>query len=130
LEDVDWVIAVGRTRYPNNYDGTTTGNWIRELVLRTPLLFQAIRTDHAFLISLLTASPWLPTDWEVHVIVTCCEHGHVWETMPLLRASVEWAKERKAKKWCFQSDTDNDIGPLMRRLKATQPEPRYTMELR
>jgi hypothetical protein len=105
-------------RYPNNYDAETSERWIREVVLRTPLLYSAWRTDDAFLIALLSLNPWLPNDIECHVVVTCADFGHVWQTVPLLKHSIKWAKERKAVSWTFYSDTEHDIAPLMKRIGA------------
>jgi hypothetical protein len=116
-------------RYPNNYDATSADAWMAETVLKAPLMFLALRNDDAFLIGSLSLQPWLPNDIEFNVIVAAAELGKVWSTLPLLRTSVEWARYRRAVRWRFQSDTSNDIMPLMRRIGANVQEPRFIMEL-
>jgi len=118
-----------KRRYPNNYDAVTSDAWMSEVVLKAPKMFYAARTDDAFLVALITSPPWLPDDYEVYVTVVCADHGKVWQTLPLLRSSVEWARRRRAVSWHFQSDTLNDIGPLMRRLGACVQKPRYKIDL-
>jgi hypothetical protein len=121
--------GIFRRRYPNNYDAVSADAWMGEVVLKNTTLFYAIRNEDAFLVGLLSTTPWLPNDIEFQVIVTAAELGKAWRTLPLLRTSIDWAKYRKAVRWRFQSDTHNDIGPLMRRIGATEMEPRYKMEL-
>lgn len=127
-EDVPWLLDIGVRRYPNNYDPDSTGRWIRNTVLPNTALFNAWRTDNAFLIALLSLNPWLPLDIECYVVVTCADFGHVWECVPLLRASIEWAKYRKCVSWGFHSDTQHDIAPLMKRIGAKELT-RYKIDL-
>jgi hypothetical protein len=112
-------------RYSNRYDAETTENWMREIVLKSMMTFHAVRTDDALCISLLTSYPWLPADKEVYVTVLCADFGKIWQTVPLLRASIDWARRRGALRWRMQSDTENDIGPLLRRVGAKQGHPRF-----
>lgn len=128
LEDVPWLLDIGVRRYPNNYDPESTGRWIRNAVLPNTALYNAWRTNDAFLIALLSISPWLPNDIECHVVVTSADFGCIWQTIPLLRASIEWARSRKCVSWGFQSDTTHDIAPLMKRIGAKEIS-RYKIEL-
>src|SRR5215475_4539562 len=84
-QDMAWMRGLFTRRYPNNYDATTTEQWMREIVLRGPMQFQAVRTDDALCISLCTSYPWLPNDKEVSVIVILADLGKMWQTLPLLR---------------------------------------------
>lgn len=117
-------------RYPDEFDLDSTVTWMREIVLKNPLKFYAIRTDNALCISVMTETPWQPNNREISVVVVLADFTKVWETLPLLRASVNWARKRKAVSWRFQSDTEHDIGPLMQRLGAAEDRPRYQLKLR
>jgi hypothetical protein len=124
-----WMRGLFTRRYPNNYDATTTEQWMREIVLRGPMQFQAVRTDDALCISLCTSYPWLPNDKEVSVIVILADLGKMWQTLPLLRCSIAWAKSRNATLWRFSSETPQDCVPLMKRLGVKQDTPRFKLEL-
>lgn len=128
LEDVPWLLDIGVRRYPNNYDAESTGRWLRNTVLPNTALFNAWRTDDAFLVALLSLNPWLPNDIECYVVVTSADFGCIWQTIPLLRTSIEWAKSRKCVSWGFHSDTTHDIAPLMKRIGA-KPLTRYKIDL-
>lgn len=118
-----------KRRYPNNYDAMAADQWMSETVLRaSPGFFYPVRTDDAFLIALITMAPWLPNDYEVFVTVVCADHGKVWQCLPLLRSSIEWARSRKAVRWRFHSDTIHHIDPLMKRLGARE-EKRFCIDL-
>jgi len=127
-DDVPWAMSLFKRRYPNRYDFETTESWVRNVVLRNPGLSLAVRTANAFLAAILIARPWLPADWECHVVAVYADFGHTWETVPLLKYSISWAKERKASSWRFQSDTGQRIGPLMKRIGAVE-ESHYKLEL-
>lgn len=103
---------------------------MREVVLKNPLKFYAIRTDDALCITVMTETPWQPNAREVGVIVVLADWTKVWQTLPLLRASVNWARKRKGVVWRFQSDTEYDIGPLMQRIGAVEDRPRYQINLK
>ena len=126
-DDLPWLHRVFRQRYDSHYDAMGAEGWLTETVLPNPALFYPVRNEHAFLIALLSVSPWLPADWSCFIVVVCAEPGHVWSALPRLRSSMEWARNRRAR-WRFNSDTENDIGPLMRRIGATEIEPRYSKE--
>jgi hypothetical protein len=123
---MDWIWEIFRKRYSNRYDGRCTAQWITENVLQHPVLYYATRTDDAFLIALISCAPWHPNELECHVIVTAADVGKIWQTIPLLRDSVEWAKRRNCVSWNYCSDTTHDIGPLMKRIGAKRSD-RYQM---
>ena len=128
-DDAAWMIALGRKRYPLNYDGIAADSWFCEIVLKSPLMFFAARTEHAFCISMLTCNPWTPAEFETHVVALCSDDGWMWETLPLLRASIEFARRRKCARWNIVSETQFDLGPLAMRVGAKQKTPRYTLDL-
>jgi hypothetical protein len=127
--DLPWLYEVCQKRYSDKYDPAATEGWYRNIVLKTPLLFLPIRTDHAFTIAMLSCLPWTPSEFEVNIIMLCAEDGHMWDTLRLLRSSIEWARLRKASYWKICSETDYELGPLARRLGATELTSRYVMRL-
>jgi hypothetical protein len=127
-DDLPWLRRIFALRYAN-YDAEHTEAWFSTAVLQNPLAYYAVRTDDAFLIALLRPLPWLPNDFEAHIIVVCADIGKIWQVMPLLRASIDWARHRKAVAWHFQSDTMFDVAPLVRRLGAASLEPRFIIRL-
>ena len=128
-EDSAWMCALGRRRYPNNYDATGADAWFCEIVIKSPLMFRAARTDNAFCISMLSCNPWTPTEFEVHCVAVCAEDGHMWDTLALLRDSIAFARMRKCERWNITSETAFDLGPLAMRVGARKRTPRYTLEL-
>jgi hypothetical protein len=127
--DIPWVLDLGVKRYPSRYDRIGAEGWLRNCVLPNPLLFYPARTGSAFTISMLTLMPWLPNDIECNVVACCADDGAMWEVNKLLRASVGWAKMRRAATWRICSETDFDVGPLARRMGAKDQLPRYVMRL-
>lgn len=128
-DDIEWGIALGRERYGDRWDEESTLGWFRNVCLKGPLLFYPIRTDNAFCITLLSVLPWFPTEWEANVIFICAMDGKHWEALKLLRASVEWARKRKATYWRICSETEFDVGPLAMRVGAQEISPRFLLRL-
>lgn len=127
--DLPWLHKVARPRYPANYSARAAEAWFCEVVMKSPLMFNAARTDNAFCISMLACNPWTPAEFEVHVAALCADQGAVWECGALLRDSIAFARERKACRWHMNSETDFDLAPLARRIGATTRTPRYTLAL-
>ena len=128
-DDVPWLVDLCRRRYSNKYDQQASELWFRNIVLKSPMVFLPIRTDNAFLIALISVTPWLPADNEAHVIMVCADTGHGLEAVTLLRESVAWARRRKCATWRIVSETDMDLGAFARRVGATEITPRYTLNL-
>lgn len=126
-DDIEWGIDLALRRYPERFDLLAGENWMRNVVLRQPWMFFSIRTDNAFCITLLATIPWLPGDMEANVVAVCAEPGRGWEAAKLLRVSLEWAKRRKCTEWRFRVETEYDIGPLARRIGATELPPCYVV---
>lgn len=128
--DVPWMFQLFAKRYEGYaYDPVGAEGWFRNRVLKEPMLFCAQRTNNAFCISMLSVTPWMPADYETNVIVICAEDNATWESVKLLRSSVEWAKLRRCKVWRISSDTSNDVALLARRLGADEISPRYVLRL-
>ena len=128
--DVPWLSELFAKRYKDYpYDPVSAEGWFRNRVLKEPMLFLAQRTDNAFCITMLSVTPWVPSDYESNIVVICAEDNATWESLVLMRASIEWAKLRRCKAWRISSDTGNDILPFARRLGATEIAPRYVLKL-
>lgn len=127
--DLAWALPLFRKRYPQRYDQDGAEGWFRNIVLKAPLLFYPARTDHAFVITMQSSLPWLPSEWTADVVATCAEEGAMWEVVQLLRRSVEWSRQRRLTIWRICSETDYDIEPLARRMGASSITPRYILRL-
>ena len=128
-DDVDWMLGLGDRRYPGRYDRLGTVMWMRNIVLKGPMMFLPLRTDHAFLIAMLSTTPWMPATPECNITLVCAEEGRMWEAVMLLRASIEWAKRRKCSLWRISSETDFDLAPIAHKLGATEANVRYVKRL-
>jgi hypothetical protein len=127
--DLLWVVWLGRKRYPKNYDPPGAEGWLRNIVLKQPLMFLAQRTPNAFAVSMISVKPWTPSELECHVAALCADDGCMFEALKLLRWSIEWAKLRKCSVWSITSDTDYDFELLARRMGAVDISPRYILRL-
>lgn len=127
--DCSWMLELGDRRYPDRYDRLGTEQWYRNIVLKGPMMFLPIRTDNAFLIAMLSTTPWMPQTPECNVVLVCAEEGHMWEAIMLLRASIAWAKNRKCSLWRLSSETDFDLAPIAHKLGATEANVRYVKRL-
>ena len=127
--DIGWMLELGDRRYPGRYDRLGTEMWVRNIVIKGPMMFLPIRSDNAFLIAMLSTTPWMPQTPECNVVLVCAEDGHMWEAIMLLRASIEWAKQRKCSLWRLSSETDFDLAPIAHKLGATEANVRYVLRL-
>lgn len=123
--DVPWLVNLCKRRYSNRYDSSTTENWFRNVVLKSPMTFYATRSENAFQISMLSIMPWSPAEPECSAIFACADEGAMWEEVKLLRDSIEWARKRRCSMWRLSSDTDADFVALAKRLGADEISPRY-----
>lgn len=123
------MAELGDRRYPGRYDRLGTEMWVRNIVLKGPMMFLPIRSDNAFLIAMLSTTPWIPQTPECNVVLVCAEDGHMWEAIMLLRASIEWARRRKCSLWRLSSETDFDLAPIAHKLGATEANVRYVLRL-
>jgi len=126
--DIQWLIFLGKKRYGERFDYVTVEGWFRNIVLKSPLMFLPIRTENAFLVAMLSVVPWLPSEFECHVVFVCADDGAMWETLKLLRSSIKWARDRKCASWRLSSDTEFDLAPMARRLEATELSPRFMIK--
>jgi hypothetical protein len=124
------MVDLAARRYPQNFDIRSAEGWVRNIVMRQPMVFLPIRTDDAFLIALVACIPWKPADMECNVALVCAEDGHMWEALALIRESIEWAKQRGCAKWHISSETGYDFAPIAKRVGAGVCEPRYEVRLK
>lgn len=127
--DLPWLRQLCLKRYSHQYEPEGTENWYRQIVLKNPLLFLAIRTDDAFLIQMLSCVPWTPADFTCNVVFICADEGHMWDALSLCRYGIDWAKRRRCTDWRLMGDTGYDLGPMARRLGAKTTQPRYVLKL-
>lgn len=123
--DLPWLTYLCKKRYSHAYDPESTQAWFANIVLKSPLMFYAIRTADAFVITMLSIVPWLPNEIDANVIFVCADDDAMWQAFRLLRCSIEWAKRRRATLWRLSSDTDVDLRAIAKRLGATEIAPRY-----
>lgn len=129
-DDVPWMASLALRRYPGNYDIEAAEMWVRNIVLKQPMVFYPTRTDHAFMITLVSLLPWLPAEPEATVVMICAEENAIWDCVRLARASLNWAIKRNCARWAFNSDTKYDIGPIADRLGLVTRSPRYMVNIR
>jgi len=115
--------------YPQTHNQQTTTAWLFNVVLPSPLLFLAERSERAFCISHLYAMPWTPGELEVDVMFLCADQGGMWESINLLRSSIFWSRSRGCVRWRVSSDTQFDFRPIARRLGCQEIAPRYVKDL-
>lgn len=127
--DIFWVVWLGRKKYPKNYDPAGAEGWLRNIVLKNPMMFFAERTQNAFCVSMMSVKPWTPSEQECNIAAFCCDDDAMWEGMKLIRDSIEWARNRKCVSWTVNSDTENDFTMLARRVGATELSPRFSIRL-
>ena len=127
--DIQWLHYLCKKKYKIEYDRKTTENWFINTVLKSPLMFHPVRLANSFTISMLSCVPWLPNDFECHIVLCCADDGAMWEAVKLLRDSIRWGRYRKCKVWKLTSDTDNDFANIARRLGVTEISPRFSLEL-
>ena len=125
--DIPWLYDICRRRYSHDYDSISTELWFRNIVLKNPLLFLPQRMPYSFCISQLSVLPWLPSDFNCNIAFICAEEGCGWEALKLLRASINWARQRQCKTWAVASDTPVDLKQMALRLDATEIHPRYVI---
>jgi hypothetical protein len=128
-DDVAWVTEINKRRYPTRFDAEATALWIRNVVLRNPLVFCAIRNDHSYVIAHLAVIPWFPRSIECNTCIVCADIGHMWRVIPVLRSAVEWARRHRASAFRITSQTEFDLGPIAKRLNMTKSFPLYSLEV-
>ena len=98
-------------------------------MLPNPIQYYATRTSDAFQITNLTTTPWAPATFKADIVFVAADHGKMWQLLPLLRDSVQWARDRNAVWWRFETETDFDLAPIMKRIGANEITPRYHLKL-
>jgi hypothetical protein len=119
------MLALAKQRYSNRTDWAAAEMWFRNIVLKGPMVFLPLRTDHAFLVGMITVVPWRPAEWEAIMMWLCSEDGFMWEALALLREGAAWAKRRKCVEFRISSETTFDIAPLAKRIGAKELRPQW-----
>ena len=123
--DIPWLNYLCKKRYSNRYDSSTTENWFRNIVLKSPLTFYPTRMSDSFQITMLSVMPWLPAEPEAIVLFVCADDGKLYQAVKLMRDSIEFARKRRCAVWRLSSDTDIELVAMANRLGVTEISPRY-----
>ena len=116
-EDLPWVFALARRRYPNTYNEAKMLDWAVNKVLPNPHNFLAIRNERAFLVAVFHDAPWTTT-CEVDIVFVCAQENGVWHALDCLRASQRWAEQKGASVWrLVAGGTDVNPAPFASRLE-------------
>lgn len=129
-EDVPWLRYLGAKRYPDRFEIESSVNWFLNIVLKNPMLFLAVRSPNAFLIQMISTLPWFPNEFQCNVVFIAADDDSMWEAIHLLRYGIEWGKRRRCADWRLAGDAEYDMGPIARRLLATEIQPRWVLSLR
>jgi hypothetical protein len=124
------VVDLCLRRYPPHFDIETATVWVINNVLKNPIQYYATRSADAFQITNLTTTPWTPKTFKADVVAVCADHGKVWQLLNLFRDSIDWARQRNAAAWRFETETAYDLKAIMQRLGAADLTPRYQLTLR
>ncbi|HEX3524235.1 MAG TPA: hypothetical protein VHT52_19365 [Stellaceae bacterium] len=125
------MVELAKRRLGNHeFDLLSAEGWVRNIVLKQPMVFLPIRSSDAFLIAILAVIPWLPAKMECNVALVYAENGKMWQALTLIRESVAWARRRGCFEWHVSSESVYDLAPLARRVGAEECPPRYRVRLR
>jgi hypothetical protein len=124
--DVPWMIELARRRF-RAFDPVAAQSWFVSEVLTNNRYF-AMRTEDAFLVSVLSSMPWSMSRSEAIVLILITADDKPWQIVRLLRESIKWARQRKAAHWHLWMD-DADAGALARRVGARKNTNRYRVDL-
>jgi hypothetical protein len=126
--DIPWIVELCQRRYDmRGYD--FAGGLVslaQAMKLETAL---AVRNEYAFLVGNTQARAWAPKHRTFHILAICCEEGHHWAGVELLRHSIRWAREQGCERWWIASETDKGVEALARRVGA-QPFPGWAIDLK
>lgn len=123
-----WMLKLTERRF-GTFDTIGAEGWFTGSVLQQHGMYLPIRTADAYLIALVNAMPWAPTDLEVVVLLLVTDEDAVWQGVQLLRASIAWARSRGVAHWRYYWDHGN-AGILARRVGAKPDTQRYVIHLR
>lgn len=126
--DIPWIVELCRSRYDMSGYSFSGGLVAlgQAMKLKTAL---AIRSTHAFLVGNIQVRAWAPEHKTLHILALCCEEGHHWGAIELLRVSIEWAREQECDKWWLASETEHGVEALAQRVGA-KAMPGWAIDLR
>jgi hypothetical protein len=128
--DRPWLVDLCKRRYSHIYDAGTADAWLTNIALKNPIQYYPTRTANAFQVTNLTTTPWAPSRFKADIVLICADKDKIWEALSLLRDSIQWARDRRACEWRFETETEFDLKILMQKLGATELTPRYRLDLR
>jgi len=129
-DDLAWVYYLCRKRYAASYTPIESEGWFLNTVFKNSAAFFAARTEHAFVVAHLQIWPWTANNLICELMLLCADEGAMWEAIALARASIDWARSRRAIKWRISSETPFDLTPLAMRVGAKTTAPRCELDLR
>jgi hypothetical protein len=118
-----------KRRYAHNYSAESADAWLTNVCLKNPIQYYATRTADAFQITNLTTTPWTPARFAADIVFVCADANKTPQVIMLLRDSIQWARDRKASVWRFETETEYDLKSIMMRLGVKEITPRYRLEL-
>lgn len=125
--DIPFLLELARETYPS-FDERAASIWLDKVLPRADSL--VLRSASAAIVAMVGAPSWMPSDRQCHIIFVLGYPRAVWDVVRLLRASQEWALEMGCGLWRFGADVPFDVGPLARRVGASEDSPRYYRALR
>ena len=129
-DDIPWMVGLAKRRLGNHdFDLLSAEGWVRNIVLKQPMVFLPIRSADAFLIAIVSCIPWSPAKLECNVALVYAEEGHMWEAVALIRESIAWGRRRGCHEWHVSSESVFDLGPIAKRVGADECPPRYRVRL-
>lgn len=125
--DIPFLLELARETYPS-FDEGAASRWLDKVLPNPDALI--LRTVSAAIVALAAAPAWMPHEKQCHIIFVLGYSRGVWDVIRLLRASQEWAREQGCSLWRFGADVPFDVGPLAKRVGASEDSPRYFLALR
>ena len=121
------MVVLAHERYSNRFDLVAAEMWMRNVVLKQPVVFFPVRTDHAFCVALISVIPWMPAEPEANLVMLCAEQGFMWDAIALLREAAAWASRRRCTELRITSETAFDLAPIAQRLGAIELPSRFAL---
>lgn len=129
IDDLDWMIDLAVKRFPKIVqDRDATESWLANALVNPS--FCVLLDDHGFAIGVggTTIFNKHYTVANIHTLVT--EKGnHIWEAIRMARHIKLWAEQHGAEELYLADSTDIDLGPIAKRIGATEITPRYVVKL-
>lgn len=123
-DDIDFLLAVARARYPA-FDEGQARLWLMRALTDPNML--VVRGDYGGGVAIVTKAFWGGAP-KAHMLFTCALPNRKLEGYFLLKAMDEWRKKMGAESLHFGSDTGVDFGPIAKRLGAVEETVSYRID--